>query len=669
MRRTFALLLLSACFASSSLADPLDDWCKTARLPSSVALCSDPELRALAQERQRAFDEARARLSPEEQKALLADQDAWVRSYARACGLSDTPPALPLAPQIKSCMARAGEARIAYLRAYGSPTSAHAAQTPPPAPTPPSPSEVGATTPARIGPSFNCGQATQPLARTICASPWLSKLDLRFAQAYYALLQQVGPAGRSLLRQEAVDFTNSVVTECGIPETGPARRARHCVAQRYRRQRSVWISRLQGPAYEEATRPIRQHIALEAQLQRLGYLPIGDEIHGIYGPAVRSAILAWQGVNGRPGTGFLSDADAAALEAEPKEAKGIAPPAARLAPPVSSPSLPPSAPEGAPPAAPAVTGRASIILGSWSGNGDRNTRPFHAPGPWELRWRSGGFLAIVIRSVDGNMFANASGNGGPGESYVPKGGDFYLEVASGTGAWNLSAISAEASSRSPSPPRAPATAPPVSVAMPPGNASSSALPPVPVQLPAKVLPSSPATPPAKANQEAEQATAESANQLPSDEQAFITVVSEAHEKYNAAPNDMAKGGVRAWRKEAICQALPSSQVADWLGTIYSLSSSSDGDGVVEIKIAPDIYVQTMNNAFSDIPYNTLIPPTSEVFKTLSRMQKGDRILFSGEFPKSDVDCVVESSLTQEGSMTEPEFLFKFSSISISPVSQ
>jgi uncharacterized protein YecT (DUF1311 family) len=118
MRRTFALLLF-ACSVSPALADPMDDWCKTVKLPSSIAICSDPELRALTTERAQAFNEARWGLDPRQDKALLADQTAWVKLYPLKCGLAkDTTPALPLAPAIKDCMAEAGRARIAYLRAY-----------------------------------------------------------------------------------------------------------------------------------------------------------------------------------------------------------------------------------------------------------------------------------------------------------------------------------------------------------------------------------------------------------------------------------------------------------------------------------------------------------------------------------------------------------------------
>jgi hypothetical protein len=91
-----------------------------------MALCSDGDLRALAVERQRAFDEAISRLSPAEQKALLSDQDGWQKTYTAACGLApDVPPSLPLTQAMKDCMVQAGRARIEYLRAYAVEPSGH----------------------------------------------------------------------------------------------------------------------------------------------------------------------------------------------------------------------------------------------------------------------------------------------------------------------------------------------------------------------------------------------------------------------------------------------------------------------------------------------------------------------------------------------------------------
>src|SRR6266550_5767587 len=122
-------IMSAAAAAQMPPSDTLDEWCKTVKLPSSIAICSNPDLRALAIERQHAFDEAKSRLNQEQQKALLSDQNGWVRSYASACGLTDAPPQIPLPAAIKDCMAQAGRARVAYLRAYaGSPGSANTPQ-------------------------------------------------------------------------------------------------------------------------------------------------------------------------------------------------------------------------------------------------------------------------------------------------------------------------------------------------------------------------------------------------------------------------------------------------------------------------------------------------------------------------------------------------------------
>ena len=168
-------LALSALTIFPAAAAPLDDWCAQVTTPSSIALCSDAELRALAIERQHAFDEARARVGEPRYGALLADQKAWVASYPKACGVaSDVTPSLPLAPEIRDCMARAGRARIAYLNLYGVAASV------------PSSSTISSAA-GRIGPGFDCAKATAPLAQLICSDPSLSKTDLQFNQAYYAL--------------------------------------------------------------------------------------------------------------------------------------------------------------------------------------------------------------------------------------------------------------------------------------------------------------------------------------------------------------------------------------------------------------------------------------------------------------------------------------------------
>jgi hypothetical protein len=170
----------------------------------------------------------------------------------------------------------------------------------------------------QIGPSFDCRAAHQPLAQILCADTDLSRTDLRFAQAYFALLPQLDDAGKRDLKQEDLRFIDAVQQHCGIPSTGPTPAQtdalRKCVKDAYESQRSVWVLRLRPPYSEEASRPIEHHIALQRMLQQLGFLRHDAAVDGVYGLGTREAISRWQSAHNRSATGVLGDAEAQALE-------------------------------------------------------------------------------------------------------------------------------------------------------------------------------------------------------------------------------------------------------------------------------------------------------------------------------------------------------------------
>jgi uncharacterized protein YecT (DUF1311 family) len=169
---------------------------------------------------------------PEQQfKELIAYQNAWIRAYATACGVPPNggPPELPVSPSVKACFKRAGEARTAYVRSYGGQVAPTAA-----------PALGAAATPVqaaqdRLGPGFDCMKATAPLAQMICADPELSRIDLAFNQAFWALYQDSDDAERRQLKQEDVQFLETVVSRCGLPRSGgpppDAWRYRECIKQ------------------------------------------------------------------------------------------------------------------------------------------------------------------------------------------------------------------------------------------------------------------------------------------------------------------------------------------------------------------------------------------------------------------------------------------------------
>jgi Putative peptidoglycan binding domain len=190
--------------------------------------------------------------------------------------------------------------------------------------TQPLPSQEPVRVTKQIGPSFDCRKAQQqPLAQMLCADPELSRTDLRFAQSYFALLQQVGDAGKGELKQQELQFLEAVQQQCGIPRSGAvvpqSEASRNCVKNAYEKQRSIWVSRLTSLSLEEANRPIERHIALQRSLQQLGLLLADAIIDGVYGTGTRQGISQWQRSQSRNVTGVLGDADAQALENQVSE--------------------------------------------------------------------------------------------------------------------------------------------------------------------------------------------------------------------------------------------------------------------------------------------------------------------------------------------------------------
>ncbi len=225
-----------------------------------------------------------------------------------------------------------------------------------------------------IGPGFDCAKAAQPLAQLICANPELSKTDLRFNQAYYALRQQLDAAGQRQLREDDLEFLDSVRRFCGVPGS-PG-----CVAAQYDRKREEWLSRLNGPAREEATRPIERHVALQTDLQRLGFLPASAKIDGVYSVATRSAIVAWQKAGGRPATGFIGEGDAAALASTAPPLRVYATETPIQAAPIT-PLVPALGPQRAVSASPSQPAEQMPIA---SDNPAAPSKPIHLPRPRPL---------------------------------------------------------------------------------------------------------------------------------------------------------------------------------------------------------------------------------------------------------------------------------------------
>lgn len=94
--------------------------------------------------------------------------------------------------------------------------------------------------------------------------------------------------------------------------------------------------------------------------------------------------------------------------------------------------------------------------------------------------------------------------------------------------------------------------------------------------------------------------------IPDDQAKFVQTVQRAQEANKVATNDMQKGGARAAREKELCSMFSMPGIANWVGEVYSISSNSEGKGVLEVTIGPDVYVKTWNNAISDVLHRTRV---------------------------------------------------------------
>lgn len=122
---------------------------------------------------------------------------------------------------------------------------------------------------------------------------------------------------------------------------------------------------------------------------------------------------------------------------------------------------------------------------------------------------------------------------------------------------------------------------------------------------------------------------------------------------------------RTKRAAMICQTITGLQVTDWIGTVDKIDSTITGGAVLSIAILPNVDFGTAPNALNNLDNNTLISQDSPLYHTVSALQVGQKVRFSGQLFSSPADCIQEASVTDAGSMQNPLFITRF--ISITPL--
>lgn len=143
---------------------------------------------------------------------------------------------------------------------------------------------------------------------------------------------------------------------------------------------------------------------------------------------------------------------------------------------------------------------------------------------------------------------------------------------------------------------------------------------------------------------------------------FIDTVSNFALKHREAPNELHYPLLKNQRKIELEKILGGYTVESWVGTVIKIESNIGDKASLSIRISPEIELKTWNNSFSDLAYGTLIPQESQVYKEIFNLKSGQRVIFSGEFYPSENNYIREASLSTSGSMLNPEFIFKFTSV-------
>ena len=146
------------------------------------------------------------------------------------------------------------------------------------------------------------------------------------------------------------------------------------------------------------------------------------------------------------------------------------------------------------------------------------------------------------------------------------------------------------------------------------------------------------------------------------EDQFLAILQDGKISYENTSDKELSLGARATRATDLCTLLGNDKEAiEWTGTISSVDSSQ-GQRVLAVKLADGVTVGTMRSGVADHTDVPTIDPASDLFKTMSQMHVGERVRFSGQFFPSSADCIKETSPSESGSMTAPNFAITFTSV-------
>lgn len=135
-------------------------------------------------------------------------------------------------------------------------------------------------------------------------------------------------------------------------------------------------------------------------------------------------------------------------------------------------------------------------------------------------------------------------------------------------------------------------------------------------------------------------------------------------EYLEQQNDIQRAKSVSKRNRGIQEILQNKySFSNWEGVIREIDVVGESGIALTVSLKCKVRIKTWNNTFSDIGNGTIIDLDSSIGNFLANAYIGDKVKVSGTFIPGTDSHVYESSITQKGRMTEPEYIVHFRKIS------
>jgi len=145
---------------------------------------------------------------------------------------------------------------------------------------------------------------------------------------------------------------------------------------------------------------------------------------------------------------------------------------------------------------------------------------------------------------------------------------------------------------------------------------------------------------------------------------FEEVVCDGIENFHKQSNPIFQSRLINARKNALKKLFHTNtlEVKNWKAKVYGIDAVGSDYVSLELVIGCRIQLGTWNNSFSDYLTHSLININSQLADTISNLTIGDEITIDGSFYSDNEKVIYEKSITDEGYMVRPEYLFRFEKI-------